>query len=135
VLAGDVSAIADGALRESALVMCVSAKELPRVIRAAQRHGRHSGAVLGRLPWVYWGRLADAVAPAGSRTVWVCLDPAARAASDDVLLARITELRANGLTTKALAKQVAAEFGVPVNRVYALSVAATTAHALRSGES
>ena len=117
--------VADPELRGSALVVRVATRELPRVIRSAQRNGRQTGALLGHLPWVPFGRLSDLVPPPGTRSVWLYLDPAERPATDAELLARIVELRGDGVSTKALAKEVAREFGVPANRVYTLALSAS----------
>jgi hypothetical protein len=100
--------------RDRAVVVRVGADDVERTIRAAVRRGRRTGAVLGRLPWVTWGALSALTAPAGVRTVWLCLDPVPVADVDG----RIAALRAAGMPVKQLARELAAELGLPAREIY-----------------
>jgi hypothetical protein len=110
----DLGSLSDRSLRGEALLVRVPTSELERTIRMARRHGRRTGAVAGRLPWVWWGLLEDIAAPAGVRTMWLCLDPMPERDLDQ----RIAELRAAGASTKSLARELALEFGLSVKEVY-----------------
>jgi hypothetical protein len=122
MVVAEVKSLIEAGLRTSTLVLRLHASELDKTLRTAMRHGRRTGAILGALPWLRWGELTDLVAPPGARTVWLCLDPAPAEATDAQLLARIVELRGAGVATKAVARTVSGEFGVPTKRVYDLAI-------------
>jgi hypothetical protein len=111
---GDLRSLADAAPRGVAVVLRVAVSELERTIRTARRYGRQSGAAAGRLPWVHWGLLEELTAPAGVRVLWLCLDPVPAGDLDG----RIAQLRAAGMSTKDVARELAGEFGLSVRDVY-----------------
>lgn len=101
--------------RDQAVVLRVGVADVEKTLRNAQRKGRRTGAIAGRLPWVHWGQLDTLPVPTGVRTVWICLDPAPHIDVDE----RIASLRAEGLSVKQIAKQLSAELGIPANQLYA----------------
>ncbi|MCW2497805.1 DUF371 domain-containing protein [Jatrophihabitans sp.] len=111
----DVAALADQARRNEALVLRVAVPELERVLRTATRHGRRTGALLTRSPWVQWGPLASLSASPGARTGWLSLDPVPPGDLDE----RIAALRSAGMSTRDLARALSAELGLPAKDVYA----------------
>jgi hypothetical protein len=100
--------------RDQAIVARIPAAEFDKVVRSARRRGRRTAAVLGRLPWVQWGELTELRPPAGVRNVWLCLDPVPAADLDQ----RIAELRASGVPVKQIARELAAELGLPAREIY-----------------